>query len=51
MTYQAWPSLAVSNAWKDTWATLHMWLQIVGKIRLCVHAMGQSTTDGTARFT
>jgi len=28
-----WPSLPY-HAWKDTWATLHMWLQIVGKIRL-----------------
>jgi hypothetical protein len=30
---QAWPSLPLS-AWSDTAATLHMWLQIVGKIRL-----------------
>lgn len=28
-----WPSLAF-EAWKDTYATLHMWTQIVGKIRL-----------------
>jgi hypothetical protein len=28
-----WPSLAF-DAWKDTYATLHMWTQIVGKIRL-----------------
>ena len=28
-----WPSLAL-DAWKDTYATLHMWTQIVGKIRL-----------------
>jgi len=28
-----WPSLAV-EAWRDTCATLHLWLQIVGKIRL-----------------
>jgi hypothetical protein len=28
-----WPSLAFQD-WKDTYATLHMWLQIVGKIRL-----------------
>lgn len=28
-----WPSLAF-EAWKDTYATLHMWSQIVGKIRL-----------------
>jgi len=29
----AWPSLAVKD-WQDTYATLHMWTQIVGKIRL-----------------
>jgi len=30
---EAWPSLPL-DAWKETYATLHMWLQIVGKIRL-----------------
>lgn len=30
---RAWPSLPL-EAWSDTCATLHMWLQIVGKIRL-----------------
>ena len=30
---QAWPALPL-KAWSDTAATLHMWLQIVGKIRL-----------------
>ena len=29
----AWPALPL-EAWKDTYATLHMWTQIVGKIRL-----------------
>ena len=28
-----WPGLPV-NEWQDTYATLHMWTQIVGKIRL-----------------
>src|SRR5919205_2684880 len=28
-----WPSLPFA-AWQDTYATLHMWTQIVGKIRL-----------------
>ena len=32
-TSHAWPSLAL-EAWADTCATLHMWTQIVGKIRL-----------------
>lgn len=28
-----WPALALSE-WKDTCATLHMWSQVVGKVRL-----------------
>src|SRR5438445_6520270 len=30
---QSWPALPF-DAWKDTCATLHLWTQIVGKIRL-----------------
>lgn len=30
---EVWPSLPLEE-WKDTYATLHMWMQIVGKIRL-----------------
>jgi hypothetical protein len=30
---EAWPALPL-EAWKDTYDTLHMWMQIVGKIRL-----------------
>src|SRR5690242_21552298 len=30
---RAWPALPL-EAWKDTYATLHMWTQMVGKIRL-----------------
>jgi hypothetical protein len=29
----AWPSLPLDD-WRGTYATLHMWTQIVGKIRL-----------------
>ena len=29
----SWPALPL-DAWRDTYATLHMWTQIVGKIRL-----------------
>ena len=29
----AWPELPYA-AWKDTCATLHLWTQIVGKVRL-----------------
>ena len=31
----AWPALPYA-AWKDTCATLHLWTQIVGKIRLAL---------------
>src|SRR2546429_9616565 len=30
---EAWPSLPLES-WSDTFATLHLWTQIVGKIRL-----------------
>ena len=30
---EAWPSLPLSD-WQETYATLHMWTQIVGKLRL-----------------
>jgi hypothetical protein len=33
MTQEEWPSLPYEE-WKDTYGTLHMWMQIVGKIRL-----------------
>ena len=32
---KAWPELPL-EAWKDTYATLHMWTQIVGKVRLAL---------------
>lgn len=31
----AWPDLPL-ECWKDTYATLHMWTQVVGKIRLAL---------------
>jgi hypothetical protein len=34
---EAWPSLPL-DAWKETYATLHLWTQIVGKIRLVQNA-------------
>jgi hypothetical protein len=30
---ECWPSLSLES-WKDTYATLHMWTQMVGKVRL-----------------
>jgi hypothetical protein len=48
----SWPALPY-EAWKDTYATLHMWLQIVGKIRLAcspwVNHQWQVTLYVTAR--
>ncbi len=32
---EAWPALPLAE-WKDTYATLHMWTQIVGKIRMAL---------------
>ena len=32
---EAWPALPLS-AWADTYGTLHMWTQIVGKVRLAL---------------
>jgi uncharacterized protein DUF5996 len=34
-TLDAWPELPLA-AWQDTYATLHMWTQIVGKVRLAL---------------
>ena len=33
MARATWPQLPLA-AWKETYATLHLWTQIVGKIRL-----------------
>jgi hypothetical protein len=35
---EAWPSLPL-QAWQDTYATFHMWAQIVGKTRLALSPM------------
>lgn len=32
---KAWPALPL-EAWKDTYQTLHMWTQVIGKIRLAL---------------
>ena len=34
----AWPALPLAS-WQGTYATLHMWLQIVGKTRLALAPM------------
>ena len=33
MSNEAWPALPLAE-WRDTCATLHLWTQIVGKVRL-----------------
>ncbi len=35
MQNNIWPELPL-EAWKDTYATLHMWTQVVGKVRLAL---------------
>ncbi len=35
MVEQDWPALPLEE-WEDTYHTLHMWTQIVGKIRLAL---------------
>ena len=43
-----WPALPFAE-WKETCATLHMWTQIVGKIRLALCRHGP-IIPGTSRF-
>ncbi len=35
LNQNSWPELPLA-AWQDTYATLHMWTQIVGKVRLAL---------------
>ena len=35
MIYDPWPALPLAE-WQETYATLHMWTQIVGKVRLAL---------------
>src|SRR4029077_8877366 len=54
-TRDIWPALPLEE-WRDTYATLHMWTQIVGKTRLalapgqnhCVHVTLHLTARGLA---
>ena len=45
---RSWPSLPLRE-WRDTYDTLHMWMQIVGKTRLALAPA--ETTGGTFRCT
>jgi hypothetical protein len=38
-TQPVWPPFPAAATWRDTYATLHMWLQIVGKTRLACAPM------------
>jgi Family of unknown function (DUF5996) len=50
MTPERWPALPYDD-WKDTYATLHMWAQIVGKMVLAhsspIHHGCSTAYDGT----
>ena len=37
----AWPALAYAD-WQDTCATLHLWTQVVGKVKLALAPLVQS---------
>ena len=45
---QMWPALPYAE-WKDTCDTLHMWTQIVGKVRLALSPL--LITGGKCRST
>ncbi len=47
---KAWPALAL-DSWKDTFATLHLWVQIVGKIRLTQAAWVNHSWNATLYVT
>src|SRR5258708_34449162 len=42
MTNNHWPTLILEE-WQDTLATLHMWTQIVGKIRMKLTQIGRAS--------
>src|SRR5881275_227608 len=55
MNESVWPALPYEE-WKDTCATLHMWTQIVGKVRLTKspwlnHSWGVTLYDTTRGLT
>src|SRR5438105_8625646 len=35
LNHDSWPELPLAS-WQDTYATLHMWTQIVGKVRMAL---------------
>ena len=59
--HETWPELSL-DAWRETYATLHMWTQVVGKIRLVqspwlnhswnctLHVTARGLTTGTMPY-
>ena len=43
LTSVAWPSLPYDGWWNHTYATLHMWMQVAGKIALAPGAADQTS--------
>jgi len=43
-----WPEFPPAM-WRDTYATLHMWMQIVGKTRLALAPMENTGAGGSLR--
>ena len=41
---ECWPALPL-DSWRETCATLHMWTQIVGKVRMRLTPAGESLVE------
>ncbi len=50
MTRTAWPALPLDD-WKPTYETLHLWMQIVGKITLALTPLSNHFWNGAFRVT
>src|SRR5829696_1806888 len=50
MTRTAWPALTLDD-WKPTYETLHLWMQIVGKLTLALTPLTNHFWNGTFRIT
>src|SRR6266702_7397767 len=50
MTPDRWPALPLS-AWRDTYVTLHMWMQVVGKLTLTTTPLANHWWNVTFHYT
>jgi hypothetical protein len=50
MASERWPALPLSE-WRDTYATLHMWMQVVGKLTLATTPLVNHWWNVTLHFT